>query len=508
MTKNITIEELASFCKRKGIIFPTAEIYGGLSGFFDVAPFGVNIQNNIKDIYRKELVKKREDMVEQDGSIITNPKVWEASGHLENFGDLMLTTKTSKTKLRADTFIEDELKISTDGLDAKEIQKLIEKNKLKYKGEDFEEIKQFNQLFPVKIGADESKDSVAYLRGETCQSIFPNFKLIADVCRKKLPFGIMQIGKAFRNEIAPRDFLFRTREFEQLEIEYFFNPKAKFDKLTKDHLNTKFQYLSAESQDKNSGKMKETTIKELIKSKAMNEIHGYWMATMLNLAQKEMGLSYENIRVREHIKTELSHYSTATFDIDYKYPNGFKEMLGIANRGDFDLKQHQKHSKSKLEYFDETTNEKLLPHVIEPSLGIGRHILAVLLEAYTDDKKRGNIVLKLPKKLAPFQTSVFPLMNKEEFQNTAKEIHTDLTENDITSSFDKSGSIGKRYARADEIGTPYCITVDHDTLETGIVTIRDRDTTNQIKIHKDKVSETIRNLINDKVEFSKISTTL
>ena len=303
-------------------------------------------------------------MVEQDGSIITNPKVWEASGHLESFGDLMLTTKKTRTKLRADHFIEDELKIPADGMNAKEINDLIEKHKLTYKGEDFEEIKQFNQLFPVKIGADESKDSVAYLRGETCQSIFPNFKLIADVCRKKLPFGIMQIGKAFRNEIAPRDFLFRCREFEQIEVEYFFNPKTKFDKLTKEHLSTKFQYLSAEAQDNKSDEMKEATIKDLIKSKAMNEVHGYWLATMLNLAQKEMGLSYKNLRVRQHIKTELSHYSAGTFDIDYNYPNGFKEMLGMANRTNFDLKQHQEHSKSKLEYFDETTGEKILPHVI------------------------------------------------------------------------------------------------------------------------------------------------
>ena len=212
MTEKITIEELASFCKRKGIIFPAAEIYGGLSGFFDIAPFGVGIQNNIKDVYRKELIYKRDDIVEQDGSIITNPKVWEASGHLKSFGDLMLTTKKTKTRLRADHFIEDELKIAADGMSAEEIKKLIKKHKLKYKGEDFEDIKQFNQLFPVRIGADESKESIAYLRGETCQSIFPNFKLIADACRQKLPFGIMQIGKAFRNEISPREFLFRSEE--------------------------------------------------------------------------------------------------------------------------------------------------------------------------------------------------------------------------------------------------------------------------------------------------------
>ncbi len=498
------MEKLASFCKRKGIIFQAAEIYGGLSGFFDIAPFGVRIQNNIKDIYRKELLYKRDDIVEQDGSIITNPKVWEASGHLDNFGDLLLTTKKTKTRLRADHFIEDKLGISADGISAKEIEKLIDEHNLTYNGESFEKIKQFNQLFPVRVGADEAKDSIAYLRGETCQSIFPNFKLIAEVSRKKLPFGIMQIGKAFRNEIAPRDFLFRCREFEQLEIEYFFNPDSNFDKLTENHLNTKFQYLSATNQENGSRKIEELTVRELIESKMANPIHGYWIAIMLDMAQRKMGLSYKKLRVRQHVKKELSHYSSGTFDIDYKYPQGFMEMEGISNRTNFDLKQHQTYSKSNLEYFDNESGKRLLPHVIEPSFGIGRHLLAVLLDAYSYDEKRGNVILKLPKELSPIKSSVFPLLNKPEFQKMAKDIYNDLVENDIISSFDKSGSIGKRYARADEIGTPYCITIDHDTLESGIVTIRDRDTTEQIKIHKDKLGKTISDLIKDKVEFSKI----
>jgi glycyl-tRNA synthetase len=503
--KNLTIEKLTSFCKRKGIIFPAAEIYGGLAGFFDVAPFGVEIQNNIKEMYRKELLHKRNDIVEQDGSIITNPKVWKASGHLESFGDLMLTTKKTKKKLRADHFIEDMLKIPADGMSAEQILNLVKEHNLKYNGEDFEEeINQFNQLFPVQIGADATKDSTAYLRGETCGSIFPNFKLIADVCRKKLPFGIMQIGKAFRNEIAPREFLFRCREFEQIEVEYFFNPNKEFDKITEEHLNTKFQFLSAEAQDNNTNEMTETTIKEMIDSKKMMPIHGYWMATMLKLVQEEMGLAYKNIRVRQHVSSELSHYSAGTFDIDYNYPQGFKEMLGMANRTNFDLKQHQEYSGKKLEYFDETTGEKFLPHVIEPSFGVGRHLLAILCEAYTEDEKRGNTVLKLPKKLAPTKASIFPLLKKPEFEKLAKQIHKDLIENDIIADYDKTGSIGKRYARADEIGTPYCITIDHDSLESGIVTIRDRDTTGQIKIHKDKLAETIPKLINDKIEFSSL----
>ncbi|NPE27017.1 glycine--tRNA ligase [Methanococcoides sp. SA1] len=502
--KKITMEQLASFCKQKGIIFPAAEIYGGISGFFDVAPLGVEIQNNMKSALRKEIIHKREDMVEQDGSIITNPKVWKASGHVDGFGDLILTTKDTKTKLRADHFIEDELNIPADGMSAKQIQELIDKHDLTYKGEKFEEIKDFNLLFATQVGADQSKENIAYLRGETCQSIFPNFKLITEACRKKLPYGIMQVGKAFRNEISPRDFLFRCREFEQLEIEYFFNPNAKFDKLTEEHLNTKFQFLSAETQEDDTNKMTETTIKELVDSKKMSDIHGYWMATMFKLLQTELGLKYENLRVRQHVSSELSHYSAGTFDIDYNYPHGFKEMLGMANRTNFDLTQHQNHSGSKLEYFDQDSGERFLPHVIEPSLGVGRALLAILYEAYTNDEERGNIVLKLPKKIAPCKVSVFPLIKKPEFTSLAKEIKADLVENDLVSSYDKSGSIGKRYARADEIGTPYCITVDHDSLESGIVTIRDRDTTEQVKVHKDKLAETIRDLVNDKVEFSKV----
>ncbi|MFH1521328.1 MAG: glycine--tRNA ligase [archaeon] len=499
MTK-LTIEELANFCKRKGIIFPAAEIYGGLSGFFDIGPLGVEIQNNIKNIYRKELIQKRDDMVEQDGSIITNPKVWKASGHLDSFGDMILITEKTKTKLRADHFIEDELKISTDGMGAKEIQALIDKHNLTYRGEKFEQIKDFNLLFPVKIGADESKDSISYLRGETCQSIFPNFKLIADVCRKKLPFGIMQIGKAFRNEISPRDFLFRTREFEQIEIEYFFNPKSKFNLLKKEHLNTKFQFLSAESQEKKSDEMVEMTIEKLIKSKKVNEIHGYWIAKMLSMFQNEMGMSYKNLRIREHVKTELSHYSAGTFDVDYKYPHGFKEMTGIANRTNFDLKQHQKYSKSKLELFDEETGEKLLPHCIEPSFGIGRHLLAILCDAYTKNEK-GNTILKLPPKLAPIKVAIFPLVKKDtKLIQVAKDIYKELQQ-EWNVSYDESGSIGRRYARNDEIGTPFCVTIDSESAEKNDVTIRNRDDGEQKRVKIDELKDILGKLISGEIEF-------
>jgi glycyl-tRNA synthetase len=319
MTDKPSLEDLATFCKKKGFVFRAAEIYGGLSGFFDFGPLGVELRNNLKKEYWKKFVIKREDMVGQDGSIITNPKVWKASGHVDNFADLILTTKESKTKIRADHFIEDVLNIPADGMGASEINELIKKHNLKLNGEEFEEVKDFNLMFNTQVGADVNQNSMSYLRPETCQSIFPNFKLIADLSRLKLPFGIVQIGKAFRNEISPRDFVFRCREFEQMEMEYFFNPETECEMLSKEHLSTKFKFLSAESQDDGSNKVVEITAKDLLSKKKLNKYHAYWLVEFFNWFNKEMGLSYENLRVREHVKTELSHYSSGTFDIDYKF---------------------------------------------------------------------------------------------------------------------------------------------------------------------------------------------
>ncbi|MFW6286239.1 MAG: glycine--tRNA ligase [Nanoarchaeota archaeon] len=501
----INIEELAKFCKNKGFVFQAAEIYGGLAGFFDFGPLGVELKNNIKSLYWKHFVLKREDIVGQDGSVITNPKVWKASGHVDNFGDLILTTKDTKTKLRADHFIEDELKIPADGMNAQEIQDLINKNNLKYKGEDFEEIKDFNLMFNTQVGADTTKTSMAYLRPETCQSIFPNFKLIADCARQKLPFGIVQSGKAFRNEISPRDFVFRSREFEQIEMEYFFNPQTKCSYLTDNHLNTKMQFLSAQNQDNNSNKMIEVTIKDLLDQNKLSDYHAFWLVEFFNFFNKEVGLSFENLRIREHVKTELSHYSSATFDIDYNYPMGFKEMIGIAYRGNYDLTQHQIHSKSKLDFFDETTHTKLLPHVIEPSAGVERFMMAVLFEAYNNDTLRGNVVLSFKPNLSPYKVAIFPLMNKAVLSTKARELYNELIEEEIAVMYDKSGSIGKRYARQDEIGTPYCITIDFETIEEGdkkdTITIRNRDTTEQKRISTNNLSDVINKLIKDKIKF-------
>jgi glycyl-tRNA synthetase len=504
----LNVEEMAAFCKRKGFVFQAAEIYGSLAGFFDFGPLGVELKNNIKHNYWKTFVNKREDMVGQDGSIITNPKVWHASGHVANFGDLILTTKDSKTKIRADHFIEDALDIAADGMNAKEIQALIEKHELTHNGENFEEIKDFNLMFSTQVGADITKHSTAYLRPETCQSIFPNFKLIADVERQKLPFGIVQIGKAFRNEISPRDFIFRSREFEQIEMEYFFNPEAKCGLLTEDQLNTKFQFWSSESQNNDSNDMETVTIKDLLSKKKLSEYHAFWVAEFFNWYQNNIGLSFENLRVREHVKTELSHYSSATFDIDYNFPMGFKEMMGIAYRGNYDLSQHQTHSKSKLEFYDEETKTKLLPHVIEPSVGVERLFMATLFESYHDDKERGTVVLNFNDKIAPYKVAVFPLMNKEQLTGKAREIYNNLLDEDIITSYDRSGSIGKRYSRQDEIGTPYCITVDFECVEDGkdkdTVTIRDRTSTEQKRIKIIEVSDIIKKLINNKIKFEEI----
>ncbi|MDA3855594.1 MAG: glycine--tRNA ligase [Candidatus Woesearchaeota archaeon] len=506
---NLTVEELATFCKKKGIVFQAAEIYGGLAGFFDFGPLGVEIKNNIKNLYWKKFVNKREDMVGQDGSIITNSKVWKASGHIDAFGDMLLTTIDTKTKLRADHFIEDELNILADGMTPKEIEELIIKNNLKYKGEDFElPIQFFSGMLKTQIGADVSKQSTGYLRPETCQSIFPNFKLIAEGSRMKLPFGIVQIGKAFRNEISPRDFVFRCREFEQMEMEYFFNPETKCSLLTDKQLNTKLQFLSAENQDNEISDMVEVTVKELLDQNRLNEHHAYWLAEFFNFFKDDVGLTYENLRIREHVKTELSHYSSATHDIDYRYPFGFKEMLGMAYRGNYDLTQHQEHSKSKLEYFDEESKTKLLPHVIEPSVGVDRFMMAVLCEAHTDDKERGNVVLNFNNKIAPNKVAIFPLMNKDVLTTPARVLFEELVEEDVIAVYDRSGSIGKRYARQDEVGTPYCITVDYETIEDGkdqgTVTIRDRVSTEQKRINLNNASGIIISLLKGYIKFEEL----
>jgi glycyl-tRNA synthetase len=501
----ITVEELAAFCKRKGFVFPSSEIYGGLSGFFDFGPLGVELFNNIKQHWWKFFVQDRQNMVGMDGSVISHPRVWKASGHVDNFGDFVLVCSKCKNRIRADHFIEDVLKMTVAGLKAAQMNKIIEDNKLscpKCKGK-FEELKDFNLLFRTFVGAEEDKSALAYLRGETAQGMFVDFKQIADTSRVKLPFGIAQVGKCFRNEISPRDFMFRCREFTIGEFEFFIHPEQpKCDALTKEHLNLKVMLLDSQTQEKGKDTLKETTIGAMIKEKRLGEWHAYWLAEQM-MWFYEIGLKKEELKIREHVKTELSHYSSATFDIDFAYPFGSKEIAGNANRGQFDLTQHTKESKEKLELFDEETKSKVVPAVIEPTFGMDRVFLATLVNGYHDDKARGNIVLKLAPQLAPLKVAVFPLLKKDGLDEKADEIYHVLRK-EFATFYDASGSIGRRYARQDEVGTPFCITVDHDSLKNHDVTIRDRDTTQQVRIKIKDLKDALRKLIAGELAFKNL----
>ncbi|MBD3163729.1 glycine--tRNA ligase [Candidatus Woesearchaeota archaeon] len=489
---NISIEDMAKFCKRKGFVYQSAEIYGGLSGFFDFGHMGVELKNNIKQEWWEFHVKNREDIVGIDGAVITNPKVWQASGHAENFEDLMLTCTKCREKIRADTFIEDSLKTAADGMRADEINNIVRKNKLKCPkcNSGFEDVREFNLMFNTGVGPKEDSSAKAYLRPETAQLIFTNFRLVADNSRLKLPFGIAQTGKAFRNEISPRDFLFRCREFEQMEIEYFVHPdKAGECPFIDEAEETEMLVYSAEMQERGL-KPKKMKIKDALDKKIIKTgWHAYWLV----LGHKwftGLGAKPGKFRIRQHLKKEMSHYASDTWDLEYEFPFGWKELQGVANRADFDLRQHMKHSKKDLSLFDEESKEKIVPHVIaEPSLGVERALLVFLYDAYEDDKERGNIVLHLHPKLAPIKIGVFPLVNK--LKEDARKLYNEL-KNNFSCIYDKTGSIGRRYARADEIGIPYCITFDFDSLKDNSVTIRDRETTKQKRI---KISDLKKELV-------------
>ena len=504
----LTIDEMAAFCTRKGFVYPSAEIYGGLAGFFDYGPYGADMKNNIKQNWWKTFVHSREDIVGIDGSIITNPKVWKASGHVSCFADIMITCSNDKcrNKVRADQFIEEQLKFPADGMKANTINAVFAENNLvcpKCKSK-FLPAKDFNLMFSTKVGPEEGNEHIAYLRPETAQLIFTNFKFIVENARLKLPLGIAQIGKAFRNEISPRGFLFRCREFEQMELEYFVHPDA-YDKCpyTDEVLDYEIQYVDAKMQEKEGenetekkANMKKLLDKDIIKT----QWHAYWLA----ISHKwfiDMGANPDNLRIRQHIATEKSHYALDTWDLEYNFPFGWKELTGIANRTDFDLKQHIEHSKQDLSLYDEESKKKIIPHVIaEPSFGVDRVFLVLMFDAYEDDKERGNIVLKLDSKLAPVKVGVFPLVNK--LNDDARKIYLMLKDN-LVVQYDKSGSVGKRYARSDEIGIPYCITVDFESREDNCVTVRDRDTTKQIRVNIEELKDVINKLLNKEIEFEK-----
>ena len=501
----LTIEEMAVFCKKKGFVYSNSEIYGGLAGFFDYGPLGVELKNNIKQEWWKSHVQERPDIVGIDSSAITNPKVWKASGHVESFEDIMLECMKCHELFRADQFLEEQLKIQADGLNAEDINKLVQQNSLKCPKckSDFKEANSFNLMFKTFVGPVQNESSVAYLRPETAQAIFVNFRLVAEDSRLKLPFGIAQIGKAFRNEISPRNFLFRCREFEQMEVEYFIDPEKIDDcPYIKELLKEKMNIISAEMQEK-SKKQKEMTLKEAIDKKIITtKWHAYWLA-FEHKWFASLGVNPKKLRLRQHLEREKSHYAKDTWDLEYEFPFGWKELQGMSNRTDFDLKQHIKHSKKDLSIFDEESKKKVIPHVIEPSQGVDRAFLVFVYDAYNYDKQRGNVVLKLNPKLSPVKAAILPLVsNKKEIVDMAKKVYNEL-KTEFNCLYDQSGSIGRRYARNDEIGTPLCITIDFDSLKKNDVTIRSRETTKQIRVKIKDLKGILSKLIKGEIDFKK-----
>jgi len=447
---NTSMQQLVSLCKRRGFVFPGSEIYGGLANTYDMGPLGVLLLRNITNHWWRTFITKRTDMFGLDTSILMSPRVWEASGHTESFTDVLIDCKECRTRTRADHLIEDFFEANNitldkivDGLSPEELGKIIQEKKIPCKSckkFNWTEPRRFNLLFETSMGILEGGKNTVYLRGEIAQGMFVNFKNVLDTMRPKLPFGIAQSGKAFRNEITLGNFIFRNVEFNLAEFEYFFNPNE-----------TKWE-----------------------------ELYIYWQNEMESWITS-IGVSKDNLSWREHTENERAHYSKMTKDLDYTFAFGKKEMFGLAYRTDFDLKNHMEKSGTDLRYVDPNTGEKVLPHVLEPTFGMNRVLLALLTEAYTEEQDR--VVLKLHKDIAPYKVAVFPLVkNKPELVAKAKDLFNYLVDKGISADWDDRGNIGKRYYSQDEIGTPYCITVDYQTLEDNTVTIRDRDTMEQKRI--------------------------
>lgn len=464
MTKNDDLmEKLVSLCKRRGFVFPGSEIYGGLANSWDYGPLGVELKNNIKKLWWKKFVQERGDMVGIDAALVMNPKVWEASGHVATFNDPLVEDKKTHERYRLDHLLEAAgVNVSGMGFDAM-AAKVKEINLKSPKGNELTDPKQFNMMLETFLGPVKDDENKVYFRPETAQAMFVDFQNALETSRQRIPFGIAQVGKAFRNEITPGNFIFRTREFEQMEIEYFVKP-TEWEKHFEHWL-------------------------EQMKS---------WM--------KDVGIAEDRLHFVEIAEADRAHYSKRTIDVEFDYPFGQKELYGLAYRTDFDLKSHQDKSKQDLEYRDPETNEKYLPHVIEPSFGVDRTVLAVLISAYTEIEggrttttesvKEAEVVLRLDKKIAPIKIAVLPLSKKEELSVSAKEIANKLRKRWMV-MYDESQSIGKRYRRQDEIGTPYCITMDFDSLEDKKVTVRDRDTMAQERIAIDE----LENYFKDKLDY-------
>ncbi|NCN87052.1 glycine--tRNA ligase [archaeon] len=466
----LSIDEMASFCKKKGFITKSGEIYGGFSGFFDYLFLGSELKKNIKDNWWNFFVQRREDTVGIDGAIITHPDVWKASGHVDSFSDVFVVCKKCKKPGKVDKSELGKINCECGG---------------EY---DITNAKDFELMFKTNVG----EDGFAYLRPETAQLIFANFKSIVEGARLKTPFGIAQMGKAFRNEIAPRNFLFRCREFEQMEIEYFIKPNEDCPYEIPD---VQVQVLAEGWNEMKIMKLKKAFEEGIIKK----DWHAYWLGQSLSWFEN-LGANLENFRIVQHEKASLAHYATDCWDLEYNFPFGWKELQGIADRGDYDLSQHQKFSKENLTIFDEETKERFLPHVIcEPSFGLERALLVFLYESYSVNDK-GNVILKLNSKLAPVKAAVFPIIKREDYEKISEEIVKDLRK-EWNVNYDKSGSVGRRYARNDEIGTPFCITIDEKTVEDNTVTLRERDTTEQKRIEIKNLKNILRQLFEGEISF-------
>ena len=437
------MEDIISLCKRRGFIYQGSDVYGGLSGTWDYGPLGVQLKRNIMNLWWRMFVDERDDIYGVDAAILMNPKVWKASGHVDTFVDPLCEDTINHRRYRTDHILKDN-GIDVDGLTMEQMDEVIAEKGIKSPdGNPLSKSRTFNMMFKTSVGATESEDSVAYLRPETAQGIFTNFKNVVDSFYPDLPFGIAQQGKAFRNEIAPRDFVFRSREFEQMEIEYFVNPE-KWQEAFDELLKLTHEFLEA------------------------------------------LGLNPDNIHELDVPAEDRAHYSKKTIDIEYDFPIGKEELMGIAYRTDFDLMNIQRVSGKSMEYTIKGTNEKFVPHVIEPSFGVERALMAVLSSAYREDEQNGSkrVYLALPEHLAPVKFAVSPLLkNKPELVEKAREIYADLSKkNPGRVMWDDNGNIGKRYRRQDEIGTPHCVVVDFQTLEDDTVTVRERDTTEQRRV--------------------------
>ena len=437
------MEDIISLCKRRGFIYQGSDVYGGLSGTWDYGPLGVQLKRNIMNLWWRMFVDERDDIYGVDAAILMNPKVWKASGHVDTFVDPLCEDTVNHRRYRTDHILKDN-GVDADGLTMEQMDEVIAERGIKSPdGNPLSKSRTFNMMFKTSVGATESEDSVAYLRPETAQGIFTNFKNVVDSFYPDLPFGIAQQGKAFRNEIAPRDFVFRSREFEQMEIEYFVNPE-KWQEAFDELLKATHEFLEA------------------------------------------LGLNPDNIHELDVPAEDRAHYSKKTIDIEYDFPIGKEELMGIAYRTDFDLMNIQRVSGKSMEYTIKGTNEKFVPHVIEPSFGVERALMAVLSSAYREDEQNGSkrVYLALPEHLAPVKFAVSPLLkNKPELVEKAREIYANLSKkNPGRVMWDDNGNIGKRYRRQDEIGTPHCVVVDFQTLEDDTVTVRERDTTKQRRV--------------------------